>query len=100
MSTETANFLFLSKKTSSFKSSDIVLLCPVYSAGEKMKYNYDQNNFSKLISKKSKVQVVNLQNQNELKNYFKKNLYQNEMVICMGAGSISNWIRDIGKELA
>ena len=85
---------------SSFKSSDIVLLCPVYSAGEKIKYNFDQNNFSKLISKKSKVQVINLQNQNELKNYFKKNLYQNEMVICMGAGSISNWIRDIGKELA
>ena len=27
------------------------------------------------------------------------NLLDNEMVICMGAGSISNWIREIGEEL-
>ena len=29
----------------SFKSSDLVVLCPVYSAGEKIKYNFNQNNF-------------------------------------------------------
>jgi len=37
--------------------------------------------------------------ENELKNFFKKNLFDDEMVICMGAGSISNWIREIGIEL-
>ena len=84
---------------SSFKSSDVVVLCPVYSAGEKIKYNFNQDNFSKLISRKSKIQVVNIQNQKELKIYFKKNLLENEMIICMGAGSISNWIRKIGDEL-
>ena len=30
--------------------------------------------------------------------YFKKNLLADEMVICMGAGSISNWIREISNE--
>ena len=55
--------------------------------------------FLKLISKKSGIQVINIKNQKELKNYFKKNLFDNEMVICMGAGSISNWIREIGNEL-
>ena len=84
---------------SSFKSSDAVVLCPVYSAGEKVKYNFNQDNFSKLISRKSKIQVINIQNQKELKIYFKKNLLENEMIICMGAGSISNWIREIGDEL-
>ena len=84
---------------SSFKSSDVVVLCPVYSAGEKIKYNFNQDNFSKLISRKSKIQVINIQNQKELKIYFKKNLLENEMIICMGAGSISNWIREIGDEL-
>ena len=84
---------------SSFKSSDVVVLCPVYSAGEKIKYNFNQNNFSKLISRKSKIQVINIQNQKELKNYFKTNLLEDEMIICMGAGSISNWIREIGDEL-
>ena len=83
----------------SFKYSDTVVLCPVYSAGEKIKYNFNQDNFSKLISKKSKTQIINIKNQKELKSYFKKNLLEDEMIICMGAGSISNWIREIGDEL-
>ena len=83
----------------SFKDSDTVVLCPVYSAGEKLKYNFDQNKFSQLISKKSKIQVINIKNQNDLRNYFQKNLIQNELVICMGAGSISNWIREIANKL-
>ena len=84
---------------SSFKKINTVVLCPVYSAGEKKKYNFNQDNFSKLISKKSKTQVVNIINQKDLKNYFNKNLINNEIIICMGAGSISNWIREIGNDL-
>ena len=84
---------------SSFRSIETVVLCPVYSAGEKLKYNFNQDKFSQLISKKSKIQVINIKNQKELKNYFKKNLLEDEMIICMGAGSISNWIREIGDEL-
>ena len=57
-----------------------------------------QDHFSQLISKKSKIQVVNIKDQKELNNYFKKNLLEDEMVICMGAGSISNWIREISNE--
>ena len=79
----------------SFKLSNEVVLCPVYSAGEKIKHNFNQDNFSKLIAKKSDTQVVNVNNQIELKKYLKKNLFDNEIVICMGAGSISNWIREI-----
>ena len=85
--------------SSSFKSSDVVVLCPVYSAGERVMYNFNQDDFSKLISRKSRTQVINIANQKELKNYFKKNLLEDEMIICMGAGSISNWIREIGDEL-
>ena len=81
-----------------FKLSDQVLLCPVYSAGEKKKYNYSQDNFSKLISKKSNIQVINVKDKEELSKFFKKNLLEDEVVICMGAGSISNWIREIGNE--
>jgi len=83
----------------SFKESDAVVLCPVYSAGEKIKYNFNQKKFSKLIAKKSEKQVINIKNYKELKNYFQKNLLEDEIVICMGAGSISNWIREIGHEL-
>jgi len=83
----------------SFKSTNGVVLCPVYSAGEKLNYNFNQNNFSQRISKKSKVQVINIKNKIDLKNYLKKNLLDDEIVICMGAGSISSWIREIGNEL-
>jgi len=83
----------------SFKLSDLVVLCPVYAAGEKVDYNFDQFNFSNLIAKKSKTQVINIKNQKELKTFFQKNLINNEIVICMGAGSISNWINEIGKEI-
>ena len=83
---------------SSFKKCDEVILCPVYSAGEKKRYNFDQDRFSQLISKKSKTQVVNIFNKEQLKKYFKKNLLLDELVICMGAGSISNWIREIRTE--
>ena len=84
---------------SSFKECDTVILCPVYAAGEKKTYNYNQKKFSKLITKKSKVQVINIQNEIDLKMYIKKNLIDDELVICMGAGSISGWIREIAKDL-
>ena len=45
------------------------------------------------------MQVVNIKDKKNLENYIKKNIIEDEMVICMGAGSISNWIRDIGDEL-
>ena len=83
----------------SFKLADLVILCPVYSAGEKEKGTYNQSNFSSLIGKKSKIQVVNIKNQIDLKNFFRKNLLKDEMIICMGAGSISNWIREIGEQI-
>ena len=83
---------------SSFRKCNEVVLCPVYSAGEKKKYHFDQDKFSQLISDKSKTQVINVFNKEQLKNYFKKNLLLDELIICMGAGSISNWIREISTE--
>ena len=44
-------------------------------------------------------QIKEIKNKKELKNYFKKNLLEDEMIICMGAGSISSWIREIGNQL-
>ena len=84
---------------SSFQSTDAVVLCPIYSAGENKTYNINQDDFAQLISNKSKTQVININDQKKLKIFFRKNLFDDEMIICMGAGSISHWIREIGKEL-
>ena len=52
-----------------------------------------------MISKKSKATLIILKSENDLLNYFKKNLFNGELVICMGAGSISNWIRNISNRI-
>ncbi len=79
----------------SFLQSDLVLICPLYPAGEKRNLNFNLFNFAKLISKNSKTQVVLVKNQQELSNYFKKNLISDEIIIGMGAGSISQWMREL-----
>ena len=38
------------KFANSFLNSDVVVLCPIYAAGEKKDKSYDQYSFSKLIS--------------------------------------------------
>ena len=80
---------------SSIKDSNLVILCPVYSAGEKIDKRYNEINFSKLIAKNSKVQVITIKNEKDLRKFFLKNLISNELIICMGAGSISKWIREM-----
>ena len=79
----------------SFIYADIVLLCPVYAAGEKKDTSYNFISFANKIAKKSNVQVIFVKNSQELKNYLKRNLIDDEIVIGMGAGNISNWMREL-----
>ena len=83
----------------SFIKSDLVLICPLYAAGEKKNAKFNLSNFSKLIAKNSKVQTVIVKNQKELLNFFKRNLISNEVIIGMGAGSISKWMRGLKSSL-
>ena len=92
------NFL-LKEFSKSFKFSDRVVLCPVYAAGEKNDKKFDLIKFGKMISLNSKVNVIIVKNENNLKNFFRTNLIKNEIVIGMGAGSISNWMRNLEKYL-
>ncbi len=79
----------------SFNESDIVLIIPIYAAGEKKNLNFNMLNFAKSISKNSKTQVVLVNTQKELSNFFEKNLISDEIIIGMGAGSISQWMREL-----
>ena len=51
--------------------------------------------FSEQISKKSKVQVFIVNNQYELAKFLKQYLKPENIAIGMGAGSISNWIKEL-----
>ena len=80
---------------SCFKNSDQVILCPVYAAGESTDKTYNEKRFAQLISKFSKTQVILIENENDLTKYFRKNLIKDEIVIGMGAGSISKWMYNL-----
>ena len=84
--------------TKSFYNANQVLICPVYSAGEKNN-KFSLQKFCKDVISYSKTEVVQIDNKNQIEIYLKKNLLSNEIIIAMGAGSISSWIRDISNRL-
>ena len=81
----------------SFKSADTVILCPIYTAGEKIKLGFSYMNFAKEIIKNSKVKLFLVNDNKHLAKFVKNNMYGKKIVIGMGAGSISNWMRSIPK---
>ena len=83
--------------SSSFKNANSVILCPIYSAGEKLKLGFNYLNFAKTIIKNSKVNVFLIKNENQLARYVKQNIWGKKIVIGMGAGSISTWMRNLPK---
>ena len=78
-----------------FKSADIVVLCPIYSAGEKIKLGFSYDDFAKKIVKNSKVKLFLINNNIQLAKFIKNNMFGKKIIIGMGAGSISNWMRKL-----
>jgi UDP-N-acetylmuramate--alanine ligase len=81
----------------SFQKADSVILCPIYAAGEKLKLGFNYNDFAKDIIKNSKVKVYLVKDQYQLAKFVKNNIYGKKIVIGMGAGSISSWMRELPK---
>ena len=92
--------LSIKKKFSEcFSRSNLVIVCPLYAAGEKKNPKFNLINFANLISKNSKTQVIIVKNQIELNEYFKRNLISDEIIIGMGAGIISKWMTELKSSL-
>ena len=75
-----------------FSKSKIVIMCPLYAAGEKKNLKFNLVSFAEMIMKNSNTQVIIVKNEIELGKYLKKNLISNEIIIGMGAGAISKWM--------
>jgi UDP-N-acetylmuramate--alanine ligase len=78
-----------------FLKSDLVIVCPLYAAGENKNSKFNLIKFAEMIAKNSKTQVILVKNNIELSKYLKKNLISNEIVIGMGAGIISKWMANL-----
>ena len=86
----------LKKKFSEcFKVADLVLLCPIYKANEKIKLNFSYQSFAKLIIKNSNVKLIQVEDENQLKRFVKQNSFGDKIYIGLGAGSISNWMKNL-----
>ena len=79
----------------SFKKANTVILCPIYTAGEKIKLGFEYNDFAKDIIKNSNVKLVMINNQYELAKLIKNTIYGKKIVVGMGAGTISAWMREL-----
>ena len=80
-----------------FKNANIVVLCPIYTAGEKIKLGFSYITFAREIIKNSKVKLFLVNDNIQLAKFLKKNMYGKKIVIGMGAGTISNWMRKLPK---
>ena len=80
-----------------FRNADTVILCPIFTAGEKIKLGFKYSSFAKEIIKNSKVKLFLVNDLKELAIFLKRNMYGKKIVIGMGAGSISSWIKTLPK---
>ena len=81
--------------TYAFKNADTVILCPIYKAGEKIKLGFSYINFAKEIINNSKVKLFIVNDNTQLAKFLKKSMFGKKIVIGMGAGTISSWIREL-----
>jgi len=79
----------------SFKKADTVILCPIYPAGEKIKLGFNYSSFAKDIIKKSKVKLFMVNDQYELARLIQSTIYGKKIVVGMGAGTISAWMKEL-----
>ena len=86
--------------TFAFKDAEKVILFPIYTAGEKIKLGFNYKNFAKEIIKNSKVQLFLVEDRYQLAKFIKANIYGKKIVIGMGAGTISSWMRELPKLLS
>ena len=82
-----------------FSKSKLVIMCPLYAAGEKKNFKFNLLKFAELIMKNSNTQVIIVKNETELSKYLGKNLISDEIIIGMGAGLISKWMTRLKKLL-
>ena len=72
---------------------------PIFTAGEKIKLGFTYVNFAKEIIKNSKVKLFLVDDKFQLAKYVKNNIYGKKIVMGMGAGTISTWMRELPKLL-
>ena len=77
-----------------FDEADIVGITPVYEAGEKPIKGINSEKLISLLNNRSIVASI-IDNEHELKKFLKRNGKPGDIFICLGAGSISQWVNKL-----
>ena len=84
---------------SCFNKADHVFLLDVYAAGEKSIKKFESINLEKGLSDYGHKNVLYIQNQNLLAKNLLKLIQPNDLIICLGAGSITKIANSLEEEL-
>ncbi len=79
---------------SSFNDADLVVVADIFKVGEVIE-NINQESIIDGISKMGHKNIIKLNNKNELPAIIKSNTKSGDIVVCVGAGSISSWANEL-----
>ncbi|MFT5704004.1 MAG: UDP-N-acetylmuramate--alanine ligase, partial [Rickettsiales bacterium] len=83
----------------SFKDVDIVVVADIFSAGQEPIEGISKESLVAGIKKTGHKNVFKLGGENDLPQLIKNEAKSGDMVICIGAGSISKWANALPKKL-
>ncbi len=83
-----------------FKDVDVAIIADIYSAGQDPIVGISADALIVGIKNAGHKNVLKLGNENDLPQMIKEQAKAGDMVVCIGAGSISNWANNLPKKLA
>ena len=82
-----------------FNDADSVIVAPVYEAGESLLEGFDHVALAEGLQRRGHRQVVRIDGPDELAPVVRKMAASGDVVLCLGAGSISQWAHDLAGQL-
>ena len=84
---------------SCFNDADSVIVTDVFAAGEDKIDGFDRDGMAQGLKDRGHRDVYPLQNKDELAQLINKIAQSGDLVICLGAGSISSWANNLPQQL-
>ena len=85
---------------SCFNDADTVIVAPVFEAGETLIEGFDHNGLAEGLRARGHRHVVTINGPDELAPAVRKIAAKGDVVLCLGAGSISIWANALPEQLA
>lgn len=82
-----------------FFDVDVVVIADIYSAGQEPIVGINQDSLIAGIKNAGHKNVIKLTSESDLPNIIQQQAKSGDMVICIGAGSISDWANDLPEKL-